>query len=371
MPRHSAIVIRPQIEPGRRVLAISDIHGNFPFLVGALEKAGFCSDDVLILVGDILEKGDESFKVLRYVMELEKTHTVYPLCGNCDHIDQFFLQGTAGMEEELWPVLKFWGKRSLVIQMGMELGMVPQGPEDLPALRIALLDHFPEECGFLLNLPEILETDHFIFVHGGIPREDRLDELDAYPCLKDDDFLGQNLCFKKWVVVGHWPVTLYNLSCPSASPLILKDRHIISIDGGCVLKLDGQLNALIIPDINGDAFDSVSYDGLPVVKALDRQEESRDSLNIRWSDSAVEVLFAEGDCSWCRHVSTKREMWIMNEYLYPPRSDGYVHCEDTTDYCPPVEPGDHLALVRTCSKGHIVKKQGVTGWYHGRIANIQ
>ena len=28
----TATVIRPNIEPGRRVIAISDIHGNLPFL---------------------------------------------------------------------------------------------------------------------------------------------------------------------------------------------------------------------------------------------------------------------------------------------------------------------------------------------------
>lgn len=34
MPSRTATVIRPDIAPGRRVLAISDIHGNLPFLKG-------------------------------------------------------------------------------------------------------------------------------------------------------------------------------------------------------------------------------------------------------------------------------------------------------------------------------------------------
>jgi protein phosphatase len=36
-----AAVIRPVIEQGRRVLAISDIHGNLPFLKCVLEEACF------------------------------------------------------------------------------------------------------------------------------------------------------------------------------------------------------------------------------------------------------------------------------------------------------------------------------------------
>lgn len=362
-----ATVIRPHIEPGRRVLAISDIHGNLPFLKGVLAKAGFCRDDVLILVGDLFEKGQESLAVLRYIMELQKTHTVYPMCGNCDHIDRVFLEGRPGIDGELWPVFRFWGERSLIRQLGREAGMAPQSAEDLPALRETVLANFPAETEFLLTLPHILEAGNFIFVHGGVPREDRLEELDAYGCMKNDDFLGQGHSFHKWVVVGHWPVTLYDPHIPMAKPLICGDRHIVSIDGGCVLKVDGQLNALIIPDIGGDEMDYVAYDGLPVVVAEEDQAPSDDPLNIRWSDSAVEVLRTGEDCSWCRHLSTGRELWILNEYLYPRQADGHIHCEDSTDYLLPVAAGDRLALVRRSSRGCLVKKHGVTGWYRGRL----
>ena len=47
MGRHAA-VIRPAIEPGRRVVAVSDIHGNLPFLTGLLERVALTPDDVLI-----------------------------------------------------------------------------------------------------------------------------------------------------------------------------------------------------------------------------------------------------------------------------------------------------------------------------------
>ena len=63
--------------------------------------------------------------------------------------------------------------------------------------------------------------------------------------MKNDDFLGQGLSFRKWVAVGHWPVTLYDPSIQCSNPRVERDRRIISLDGGCVLKVDGQLNALI------------------------------------------------------------------------------------------------------------------------------
>ena len=366
-----AAVIRPDIEPGRRVLAISDIHGNLPFLKGVLEKACFSPEDVLILVGDLFEKGRESLGVLRYVMELRKTHRVYALSGNCDYIDRVFLEGHPGVDEEMWPVFRFWGLKSLILQLGAELGITVQGAEDLPHLRQAILQHFPEEARFLTEMPQILEAGRFLFVHGGVPREDRLEELDAYGCMKNDDFVGQGLRFDKWIVVGHWPVTLYDPHIPSARPLISAEQHIISIDGGCVLKVDGQLNALIISDLHGEAVDYVAYDGLDTVVALDPQEASSDPLNIRWSDSAVEVLREEGDVCLCRHISTGRELWILKEYIYPRRADGFLHCEDSTDYRLPVAPGDRLKLVRRSSRGCLVKKNGVTGWYLGTLEAVE
>jgi hypothetical protein len=304
---------------------------------------------------------------MRWIMKLGETHTVYPLCGNCDHIDRTFLEGRPGIDRELWPVFRFWGERSLILQLGRELGIHPQGEEDLPALRAAILAQRSREVEFLMTLPHILEAGRYLFVHGGVPREDRLEELDAYHCMKNDDFLGQGCRFEKWVVVGHWPVTLYDPHIPSAAPLILPDRHIVSIDGGCVLKMDGQLNALIIPDITGDAMDHVAFDGLPVVVAEDDQAPSPDPLNIRWSDSVVEVLEEREDCCLCRHPSTGRELWILREYLYPSKRDGLLHCEDSTDYLLPVSAGDRLALVRRSSMGCLVKKHGVTGWYRGRL----
>lgn len=369
-PYSPARVIRPDIAPGRRVLAISDIHGNLPFLKGVLAKVGFSAEDVLILVGDLLEKGEESLGVLRYVMELSRTHTVYTLCGNCDNLNRAFLSGRPGVDQRLWPVFRCWGERALMFQLGAELGVHPRSVEAFPALRQAVLEHFPAECEFLLGMPHILEAGRYLFVHGGVPREDRLEELDAYACMKNDDFLGQGLSFRRWVVVGHWPVTLYHPDIPSAHPLIERERHIVSIDGGCVLKLDGQLNALIIPDITADDMTYTAFDGLPVVRALDDQAPSAQPLNIRWSDSAVEVLYTQGDCARCRHISTGREMWILSEYLYR-GADGRMHTEDTTDYCLPVRAGERLALVRHSSRGAMVKRHGETGWYMGRTEPVE
>ena len=186
--------------------------------------------------------------------------------------------------------------------------------------------------------------------------------------MKNDDFLGQGHSFDKWVIVGHWPVTLYHPDIQSAAPILLPGRRIASIDGGCVLKLDGQLNALILPQEDSQDFTWTAWDGLPTATALDGQEPSADPLNIRWGRSAVEVLERGEELSLCRHLETGRTLYILNQYLRTgPKG---VWCEDSTDYRLPVSPGDELTLVARTKTGFLCKKDGVTGWYYGRLSGI-
>ena len=358
-----ARVIHPHIHPGQRVLVISDIHGNLPFLKGLLEKVRFTQDDVLILLGDMLEKGKQSLELLRFIWKLEKKHTVFPICGNCDGLVLRFFEDDSwdtGFFANYLPAHPESTLRQLAAEMGYE------DWDDLPSFRTALRECYPRLWAWLKGLPTILETKEYVFVHGGVPSLDHMEKLDSWKCMKNDNFLGQNLSFSKYVVVGHWPVTLYDPVSPSSAPIIDHKNKIISIDGACVLKVDGQLNALVIPDITKTDFTWQSYDGLPTVTALDGQQANENSVNIRWGRSKLELLEKGEELSRCRHLETGRVMPILNSYLRDgPRG---LWCEDSTDYRLPVSPGDTLTLVASTKQVFLCKKDGVTGWYFGRIS---
>ena len=361
-----AKVVPIELPAGRRVLVISDIHGNLTFLKALLAQVGFCKSDILILLGDVLEKGVDSLATLRYVMALARDYEVHMLCGNCDNLAYNFVDEIPDIPPSFYESYVFgWGEKCVLFQMAAEAGVPLRSPADFPALRAAVRERFQPELDFLRALPTILLSDKFLFVHGGVYREDRLDQLTAWRCMKNDDFLDQGFSFRHWVVVGHWPVTLYDPAIPSAAPIVLRDRHIISIDGGCQLKWDGQLNVLILPDGQSEDFSWQSYDGLPTGTALDRQEASTGSINIRWSENPVEILERGPEFSRCRHIASGRELDILTAYLY--EKGGVTRCEDSTDYRLPVEPGDRLSIVRETSRGYLAKKDGVTGWYAGRI----
>ena len=360
-----AVVIHPNFPPGRRIVAVSDIHGNLPFFRALLDKIALTPEDILVLVGDLLEKGQESLTLLRYVMDLCRTHTVYPLCGNCDGLVYRFFQGDE-LDRRFFSFYLPQHPESTLRQLAREGGF--DQTDDLPRLRADLRSAYPEEWRFLSRMPTILETEHLVFVHGGVPSLEHMDQLERWRCMKNDDFLGQGHAFDKWVIVGHWPVTLYHPDIQSAAPILLPGRRIASIDGGCVLKLDGQLNALILPQEDSQDFTWTAWDGLPTATALDGQEPSADPLNIRWGRSAVEVLERGEELSLCRHLETGRTLYILNQYLRTgPKG---VWCEDSTDYRLPVSPGDELTLVARTKTGFLCKKDGVTGWYYGRLSGI-
>jgi len=325
-------------------------------------------DDILILLGDLIEKGPDSLATLHYVMELSQTHTVLPVAGNCDSLVVSFVDSDPDQDIRLYRhYLRHWGERSILYQMARAAGMPPEQDEDHQGLRQLVRERYAPELAYLREMPTILLSDRFLFVHGGVPRENRLEALNAWDCMKCDNFRAQGHAFRRWCIVGHWPVTLYDRAIPSANPIVDRDVHIISIDGGCVLKLDGQLNALVIPDGNSEDFSNIAFDGLPTAIALDGQTPSRRSINIRWGENTVTVLRQQEELSLCRHDASGYQLKILNSYLY--RADGVIKCQDSTDYHLPVAPGDLLTVVHRTSRATLVKKGGVTGWYFGRLAN--
>ncbi len=362
--RRPSRIKKLKIEPGRRILVISDIHANVPYFQGVLKQANFCDDDVLIINGDFLEKGKESLKLLRILMEMDRKENVHLVCGNCDDWADMYQPGFP--DEVAQYIIKYiqFRKWGLIWELCLDQGLDPMMLTDFLPVKALLYEQYPEIWEFLGKIPHAIDAGPVVFAHAGMTPGKPLEEHSASELDRVDALLDTDWRFDRWLVVGHWPVMLYGKDKVCANPIIERDRKIISIDGGCSLKDDGQLNCLIIPEIGSENFSYVAYDPFPTAIALDEQQESDCSYYIRWGDSEVMVLEHGEEFSRCRHIRTGYEMSILTKYLFI--NEEVTGCNDSTDYVLPVKAGDTLRIVEKTSRGILCKRDGVSGWYFGR-----
>lgn len=368
--------------PGQRILVVSDIHGQREWLERLLDKMEYGGDDILVIIGDLIEKGPDSLGVVRYVMDLCMENYVYVSMGNVDWYRlQYFYDESPEAGEKFAKYIRRgkakWGS-SFGQEMLEDMGVSPdQVTEENATEYLAQIRRkFKRELNFLKGLPVILVAGQYLFVHGGVYTDDlkTLEGSDAATCLKNDDFWSKGYRFEQYTVVtGHWPVCLYRQDREDVSPLFDPERKIICIDGGCGVKKAGQLNGLIFPDcmVDMDEIQWTSYDDFRVVKALESQEGMPASLHITYFDSEVELLESEGETAKIRHLASGEILELPKSFLYEyEKPDGNLHCGDFCNEKLAVEAGDELSLIFQTEEGCYVKKQGRIGWYCGNAARV-
>ncbi|MFZ2539955.1 MAG: metallophosphoesterase [Oscillospiraceae bacterium] len=348
-----AKIVQIEVNENKRMIAISDIHGNLQRLKTLLEKINYSHNDILFIVGDTLEKGLHSLKTLQYLFGLSKTNEVYMLCGNCDTI----LDDIQNNEDDA-EILEYTTRRknSIIHDMCNELSITVDENFRFSAVRDKIISHFEEIFEWYNNLPHIIETQKFIFAHAGLTSK-KLDENEFFTTVKNDDFLLQDIAFDKYVIVGHMPVinTCDAIGCHN--PKIDEKRKVIGIDGGNVIRSNGQLNAFIIENSVDFSFDSV--DELPHCVAKSAQQSNDNSINLTCINEDIELISQDDKFSLCRHISSNTELYIPNESVWVRK--GKQQCNDGTNYRIEVEKGESLSYIQDIGDDCLVKKDGVIG----------
>ena len=297
-----------EIPTDKRVICISDIHGELERFQRLLDEVAFCADDILILLGDIYTKGRRPHDTLRYCMTLDESPHVHILRGNAD-----------------------WGGDDFIS---------------------------PEENQWLDNLPDIIESDEYIFVHSGLTSANLHAQLPA-TVAKVNNFVETAPAFDKWVIVGHWPVAMYCHQISCHDPIINYEKKIISIDGGNVLKADGQLNAFIIQD---GQFTYTSVDDLPTHIVSQPQQASGGTLNITWLDRFIELVENCDRLSLIKHLKTNKIITVPASQIWTGDDGSPWVCDMATDYFLPCQVGDVIKIVEEFDDRYFAKRNGISGW---------
>lgn len=181
-----------------RVFAIGDIHGCPRELEALLnhftKRASLLDDDIVIFIGDYVDRGPDSCGVIELLLSFQEEHEqVVFLKGN--HEDMFLGYLDLGGANE-YDYLYNGGVACLE-----SYGASPEAPLE------EILEHIPEShIDFLLGLKDWALLDDFIFAHAGVNPLKTLDEQTQEDLLWiRDEFITNVHAFEKTVVFGHTP----------------------------------------------------------------------------------------------------------------------------------------------------------------------
>ena len=176
---------------------VSDIHGEYELFCALLKKIKFSENDVLYVLGDIIDKGKNSIKLLKYVMSLENARLIL---GNHELT---FLKYYRSLSESLAP--------DELIKKLRDYFSPDTEPLDLDTVER------------LAALPFYIEGDEFICVHAGLPLDEN--KLLVPPSAVSAEFLVNDRKFKEPDVIHESPKCVFfghtETSCISGKNKIL------------------------------------------------------------------------------------------------------------------------------------------------------
>lgn len=204
--------------------AIGDIHGEYDKLKALVERLTIEPDDVLVFLGDYIDRGEKVFETIEYLVELGDKHNCVFLLGN--HEDMF-MDYLSRLHERLF--LHNGGRTTVESykRNGYKIDMfTPYFERTLPK----------RHKTFFRNLKLYHEVEDYIFVHAGVFPYSKMENLPKKVLLWDRSF--RYTTYKgKTVVFGHTP-----------SKTILNEDTKICIDTGACFEDLGDLTAVKLPD---------------------------------------------------------------------------------------------------------------------------
>jgi len=209
-----------------KIYAIGDIHGKFYELHRLIGRLNLNRDCLLVFLGDYIDRGDNSFEVIEYLVELSKKHNCIFLKGNHE---EMFMDFLSGINEQIF--IHNGGRKTIQSYEG--------NGHDISIYTDYIHRHLPEShLNFYRNLKNYYETEDYIFVHAGLlPVDIPLEQQPIETLLWERyDFINSDFDWGKKVIFGHTP-----------NKEILKMENKICIDTG-VYYADGCLTGVVLPD---------------------------------------------------------------------------------------------------------------------------
>ncbi|MBI1866790.1 MAG: serine/threonine protein phosphatase [Methylocystis sp.] len=220
---------------GTRVYAIGDIHGRADLLARVFDEIDAhrigCPIDrpIEVYLGDYIDRGPQSRRVVDMIMQRAANPDVVPLTGNHEELFLKAMADANALEGWLWN-----GGRETLLSYGVAPPLHESRADLENAVRL-MNELVPQShVEFLGRLREIYECGDYVFVHAGLRPGVPLAEQARRDLLWiRGEFLSYKGCFPLKVVHGHTPVR---------EPEVFPNR--INIDTGAFMT--GRLTCLTL-----------------------------------------------------------------------------------------------------------------------------
>lgn len=195
---------------GRR-LAISDIHGCYNTFESLLHLIGLTKSDTLYILGDMINRGKHSKKVIKKIMHLqEEGYRIFPIRGNHEQFVLAEITNKKGLE-----LVLTCERMKLQWLIHKETGELKQ-----------------KYITFFSQLPFYYDLSDRLLVHAGFDLCNENIFENTYAMLHQREFQ----CTEKIpdtikIIHGHTPISLEKIKRS-----IQYNHTIINIDNGCVYK---------------------------------------------------------------------------------------------------------------------------------------
>lgn len=224
------------------IYVMSDIHGEYEKYKAMLEKINFTDDDVLYVLGDVIDRGPESVKILA---DMSMRHNVYPIFGNHELMALDVLKVLAvdvteenyatHMTTEIINKMYVWQKNGGDVTLAQFRALHPEE-------RLELIEYMEEFSPYEVCK---IGSKKFILVHSTLGADfDETKPLDSlnFPFLAFDRISYNRRFFEDdntFVVSGHTPtITIHG------SPTVYRCCNNINVDCGAVFG--GRLACLCL-----------------------------------------------------------------------------------------------------------------------------
>lgn len=226
-----------------------DVHGEIDKLKKCIEFIDLKEGDEIISLGDLVDRGEYSFEVIDYCIELQNKYKCIFIRGNHDYhfysglISGEYLLYNQGCMETLRSYIhntKSFKQLCLNCQFRIE---------DIPK---------SHQLFFKNQRPYYIDQDNNCFVHGGFNRHhlientgkihgdisdlwwdrDLLHSARSYNSMKDKTYKFKNKNNFKEIFIGHTPTTYFGSSTP------LNVANIWDLDTGCGKSYDAKLTIM-------------------------------------------------------------------------------------------------------------------------------